>query len=202
MYDNGSFHPTTLPKSRAVEYHLDEEHHTASKVWEYHHDPDVFGSLMGNVQELANGNRLICWGSCDSVTITEIKPDGSTCFEMAFDPGVYTYRAYKFTDDDLKAMNLQSAVSGTLVPTFNLEQNYPNPVSRYSSISFSVSQPSVVDLTLYDALGRSIRTLFHGMVNSGSYVEQFDAGTLPSGSYLYTLSTASGSISKILQIVR
>ncbi|MFI5263683.1 MAG: aryl-sulfate sulfotransferase, partial [Candidatus Kapaibacterium sp.] len=72
MFDNGTFHKTPLPFSRAVEYKLDEKAKIATKVWEYHHNPDVYGSSMGYVQQLANGNRLICWGACDSAAVTEI----------------------------------------------------------------------------------------------------------------------------------
>ena len=88
LYDNGNL---KFPMySRAVEYALDIVNKTATKVWEYRNNPDMFQAAMGSVQRLANGNTLINWGGG---LITEVKPDKSIALEIANNG--YIYRAYK-----------------------------------------------------------------------------------------------------------
>ena len=42
-------------------------------------------------------------------------------------------------------------------------------------------------LNVYDVLGRRVRTLLAERMTAGPHQVLFDAGDLPSGSYLYTL---------------
>jgi Arylsulfotransferase (ASST) len=60
MFDNGNQH--TPPSSRAVEYAVDEANRTLTKVWEFKHTPGIFGSYMGDVEQLPNGSVFIGWG--------------------------------------------------------------------------------------------------------------------------------------------
>ena len=97
LFDNGDFH--TPPYSRAVEYELDENSKTATLVWEYQKDPDVYAFAMGSVQRLANGNTLIGWGTVSAFggpVLTEVHPDGTVAFEMSFPPELASYRAHRF----------------------------------------------------------------------------------------------------------
>lgn len=201
MFDNGTFHNTAMPFSRAVEYRLDEKAKIATQAWEYHHTPEVYGNAMGYVQRLDNGNTLICWGGCDSVAVTEVKPDGSTALEIKFDLGIYSYRAYKYTKDQIKAMR-ERVPPAPAEPAFILEQNYPNPCTISSIISFTISMHTSVTLKVYDELGREIRTLFDGTVEAGNYSAKFDRGNLRSGMYYYTLRTPSGSLTKMMLLIK
>jgi hypothetical protein len=93
LFDNGNLR---LPHfSRAVEYALDQGAKTATLVWQYRLNPDVFGPAFGDVQRLANGNTLICWGATVPL-LTEVAPDGTIVSEMALAPGVSSYRAFRF----------------------------------------------------------------------------------------------------------
>jgi len=93
MFDNGNFR---LPSfSRAVEYAIDETQKTATLVWQYRLSPDAFGPAFGYVQRFPNGNTLINWGNT-TPTLTEVAPDGSIVSELTFDPGIATYRAFRF----------------------------------------------------------------------------------------------------------
>ena len=97
LFDNGDRH--NPPYSRAVEYNLDEEAKTATLVWEYRHDPDVYTFAMGSVQRLANGNTLIGWGSASTnggPVLTEVHPDKTVALEFFYPTGVMSYRAFKF----------------------------------------------------------------------------------------------------------
>ena len=98
MIDDGQ--PKIRQWTRAVEYQIDETAKTATKVWQYRHNPDLYTSSMGTAQRLANGNTLIGWGqgSAQSKTaITEVDQSGNVVVELAFTGNLWaSYRAYKF----------------------------------------------------------------------------------------------------------
>jgi photosystem II stability/assembly factor-like uncharacterized protein len=74
---------------------------------------------------------------------------------------------------------------------YDLFQNFPNPFNPGTSISFSISEASIVKLTVYDALGEKIGTLVSGKLNGGSYSYDWNASKLPSGIYFYRLQAGS-----------
>jgi hypothetical protein len=101
VFDNQGNDPTAAP-SRGVEYKLDEANKTVTTVWQFTHQPPVFGSFMGNVQRLANGNSFLNWGAASTaagykfVSLTELSPDNQVIFEFTFDQPYVSYRAFRF----------------------------------------------------------------------------------------------------------
>ncbi|MBK7201959.1 aryl-sulfate sulfotransferase [Candidatus Amarolinea dominans] len=93
LYDNGNH--LNPEYSRALEYVLDEEHLTATLVWEYRNTPDTYGDSMGNAQRRPNGNTVIGWGS-GLPTLTEVTPSGIKAFELTMAVGHQSYRSYRF----------------------------------------------------------------------------------------------------------
>lgn len=92
IFDNGQHHPD--PKfSSGVEYEMDEENMTATLIRRWRTDPDIWAVIMGNMQEVETGGRVIGWGS-GVPGITEFHADGSVALEVYFDN--INYRAYRF----------------------------------------------------------------------------------------------------------
>lgn len=90
LFDNGNLKSPRF--SRVVEYSLNYSNKTATKVWEYRRNPDVYCSSMGGVVRLANGNSLINW---NSHSITEVKQDKSIALEITQTNMQPIYRVYK-----------------------------------------------------------------------------------------------------------
>ena len=89
------------------------------------------------------------------------------------------------------------------VPTeFALESNYPNPFNPQTTIRFSVPESAQVRLIVYDVLGRQVRVLVDGTREAGTHEVVFEAGNLPSGTYLYRLETPAGSFVQTMQLVK
>ena len=89
------------------------------------------------------------------------------------------------------------------LPTaYTLEQNYPNPFNPTTSIAFSLPQSAQVSLAVYDVLGRRVATLVNGQLTAGQHSVQFEASSLPSGMYLYRLTTPNGSISQKMILLK
>jgi len=78
--------------------------------------------------------------------------------------------------------------------SFNLLQNYPNPFNAKTKISFSLDDNAFARLTVYDLLGRRVKTLISGDLPAGAHEVIWD-GTgrngevVSSGIYLYRLES-------------
>jgi len=73
------------------------------------------------------------------------------------------------------------------VKTYILKQNYPNPFNPETKISYNLSQPGLVQLKVYDLLGKEIKTLVNENKASGSHIVYFNAVDLAGGVYFYRL---------------
>jgi hypothetical protein len=71
---------------------------------------------------------------------------------------------------------------------FMLEQNYPNPFNPTTVIRYTVPSRSLVNIVVYDQLGREVRSLVNQELDPGTYEANFDAGNLSSGTYFYKLT--------------
>jgi hypothetical protein len=83
-----------------------------------------------------------------------------------------------------------------------LKQNYPNPFNPTTSISFEISDYSIVSLKVYNILGKEIKTLLEKELSPGSYAISWEARDsngelLPSGVYLIQLH--SGNYTKTIK---
>jgi glycosidase len=72
---------------------------------------------------------------------------------------------------------------------YNLYQNYPNPFNPSTTIRYSIINPDVVKIKIYDVLGREVRTLVNEFKQAGTYELQFSANGLASGIYLYRIES-------------
>ncbi|PLX30771.1 MAG: hypothetical protein C0600_07495 [Ignavibacteria bacterium] len=83
-----------------------------------------------------------------------------------------------------------------------LHQNFPNPFSSVTTISFALSERAPVRLRVFDSFGRLITTLAEDTYDAGTYYQRFNAGRLSSGIYMVELETEVGTMSRIMQVVR
>lgn len=79
-----------------------------------------------------------------------------------------------------------------IVPAgYSLSQNYPNPFNPNTSITFELPERQRAALSVYNILGEKITTLVNEELGAGTYTINFNAASMPSGAYFYTLSTPS-----------
>jgi len=86
--------------------------------------------------------------------------------------------------------------------SFVLNQNYPNPFNPSTEISFQVSDFGLVEVSIFDLLGRKVATLVNEKKHPGSYQVTWDATGQPSGVYFYRLSTTDFVQTKKLVLLR
>lgn len=87
---------------------------------------------------------------------------------------------------------------------YSLSQNYPNPFNPSTKIKYSLQEPGYVILTVYDMLGREIKTLINEFKNSGEHEVIFNAAgmNLSSGIYLYRIKSGSFVQTKKLMLIK
>ncbi len=85
---------------------------------------------------------------------------------------------------------------------FELSPNYPNPFNPSTAIRFSLEKPGFVNITVYDILGRAVKTLVNGYKNAGNHIKIFDAGDLTSGVYFYRLTQGNKSLIKKMVLLK
>ena len=76
----------------------------------------------------------------------------------------------------------------TQVPdNYSLSQNFPNPFNPSTTIKYAVPKSGLVNLKVYDIMGREVSELVNGFRSAGFYLVDFNAGKLSSGIYYYKL---------------
>ena len=78
--------------------------------------------------------------------------------------------------------------------TFQLSQNYPNPFNPSTVIRFDIAREGRVTLRVYNMLGQVVSTLVDGLKRPGSYTATFNAHSIPSGVYFYSLSADGATV--------
>lgn len=86
--------------------------------------------------------------------------------------------------------------------TYSLNQNYPNPFNPTTTISYDLPENSLVNLAVYDMMGRRVATLVNENVAAGTHQVQFDAGSLSSGTYMYRLQAGGNIQTKKLTLIK
>lgn len=88
-----------------------------------------------------------------------------------------------------------------------LFQNHPNPFNQTTEIEFTLSEPGLVSMIIYDLLGRKVRTLFSGYLTSGHKSVYWDGKNevgedASSGIYFYQLKAARYTSAKKLVLLK
>ena len=96
---------------------------------------------------------------------------------------------------------------GVLPTEYALHQNYPNPFNPATTIRYDLPQASRVRLTIYDVMGRAVRTLVQGEQGAGyqsvTWGGSDDRGqAVSSGVYLYRIQAEGFSETRKMVLLR
>ena len=95
-----------------------------------------------------------------------------------------------------------NTLSNSIPDKFRLDQNYPNPFNPATSITYSLGEPGLVSLKIFDILGKEISSLVNEKQNAGSHVVEFKGEGLPSGIYFYSLESGKFSATKRMILLK
>jgi hypothetical protein len=154
--------------------------------------------------DAATAERSMIFLNQGSVTINGGSETGWYYYAMAYDTSeTRVMTSLKEVETRYRSTLVSVEHVSSLAPsTFSLQQNYPNPFNPSTRIGFNIAQRSTVTLTVFDALGRSIRTLVDQQLAAGTYTTNFDATGLSSGVYYYVLRAGSSVESRRMVLIR
>ena len=83
---------------------------------------------------------------------------------------------------------------GSIPEQFSLGNNYPNPFNPKTVIPFSIPEPSLVTINIYDITGREINQIVHEYLGSGFYTRKWNGQNskgkpVSTGVYYYSIET-------------
>ena len=96
--------------------------------------------------------------------------------------------------DGLLVIELDAAAA--LPEEFTITSAYPNPFNSRMQVGYSLPEPALVKLSLYDVSGRFVAELLNGRRQAGFHAAVFDGSDLASGIYLIRFE-AAGYVSHI-----
>jgi hypothetical protein len=80
--------------------------------------------------------------------------------------------------------------------SFDIEQNYPNPFSGETHISFTLAMEQQVDIEIRDITGKVILAINKGRLAAGKHAVTIPADGIRAGTYFYTFKTDGGVITR------
>jgi len=117
--------------------------------------------------------------------------------------GTHQFRLKQVDLDGSSQVHGPINVDVQMQEALNLTAPAPNPVSSTATLLFAVKEKAQAIVAVYDMLGRKAATLFEGTPTAGeSNRLQFDASSLPSGSYIIRLQADGQTESQRMTIVR
>lgn len=173
---------------------------------------NIGSALKDSCVAMASGPR----GSFDALGITAISPgdltdDGRNEIMVGgnVEPSAYGHRVGTvrvFLGDSLYGPEVSSVHEYRPNPAqLSLDQNYPNPVSTTTDISFEIynAVPSAAEVTLklYDILGNECATLYHGVADGYKTTVRIQTQRLPQGTYIYRLAAGEHVVSRIMSVL-
>ncbi|MCX6142449.1 MAG: T9SS type A sorting domain-containing protein [Ignavibacteriales bacterium] len=102
---------------------------------------------------------------------------------------------------------ISSAVEGrseSSVPEQNfwLRSNYPNPFNPTTNFEFRIAKFALVNLRVFDVLGKEVATIVNDERQTGIYKVTWDASSLPSGVYYYRLQAGAFVETKQMVLIK
>ena len=90
---------------------------------------------------------------------------------------------------------------------FALHQNYPNPFNPTTQIRYDLPEEQNVTISIYDVMGRNIRTLINSNKQSGYHSIYWDAKNdigegVAAGMYIYTIQAGDFRATKKMVLLK
>ncbi|HZK76452.1 MAG TPA: T9SS type A sorting domain-containing protein, partial [Candidatus Kapabacteria bacterium] len=81
-----------------------------------------------------------------------------------------------------------------------LGTSYPNPAYGPTTVPYTLDVAGPVEIGIYNTSGVEMERIVDGWQSAGPQRASFDASRLPSGAYLYRLTTSKGSVARPLVV--
>ncbi len=120
--------------------------------------------------------------------------------DLLYDAGGLTYRL-KQIDNDMTTTLSDPVTIERQVSKAQLLGTFPNPASQQATARFALPDRQEIEIRLYDALGRQVRTIVDAQ-KEGRHEETIDLSGLSSGTYFLRLEAGSATKGQQVTVVR
>ncbi|MGQ9642978.1 MAG: T9SS type A sorting domain-containing protein, partial [Ignavibacterium sp.] len=160
-------------------------------VWSKNYE-EALSRFESDIQN-SQTNELVLYRTIDILTTSLlIEPDsavGKRAARFVNIPGNLSYSALISELLKTRGNSVTNELIKVIPKQFNLYQNYPNPFNPNTTIKFDLPKSANVNLSIYDILGRKVKTILNGRKEAGTYQINVDLSELSSGIYFYQLQT-------------
>lgn len=163
---------------------------------------------------LSAGTYWLSWAAAGSLAITPSSPDKVLPGRInpSGQQGRQLYAgSWYYVEDSSKTVGFNKIIKAS--PGLSVEhlqeraapllsQNFPNPFSGTTQISYYLPRGGKARLTVYDVLGQQVAILADGDMKPGNHMATFNARKLAEGTYVCKLTTESGIASRQMLLVK
>ncbi len=122
-------------------------------------------------------------------------------FRLSSDGGV---TAWGWAIDSLAIQKQNTAIAERNLGKTNLylAQNYPNPFSSFTNITYTLPNNGLVTLSIFDINGRLIETLVDKHRVAGEYTTRWESNSFKTGTYFYQIRAGEFTQTKKLLLIK
>jgi hypothetical protein len=200
LTDPSSYDPTIVYTGAANVFHnVDIKVDSTGAVDTVYYEGPFVSKMYAGSDVDGNGNMevvLAYQSVADSITYQYLTWDPvNSNFSLdstwkIFNPNAVNIRVLEYTG----STGFEILDLGVVTPDdYVLEQNYPNPFNPTTTINFTLPLDKQISLTVYDVLGKEVKTLLDNKdMKKGSHQVTWDGTNnfnqkVASGNYIYTL---------------
>lgn len=114
----------------------------------------------------------------------------------------YNYRLKQIDLDGTFTYSDEISIDVNRAFEYTLSQNFPNPFNPSTIIKYSLLYSGIVEIKVFDMLGKEIKTLINEYKPAGNYEIEFDGTGLPNGVYFFRMISGNYSDTKKMVLLR
>ena len=159
---------------------------------------DSYASLMtggnsGSVIISGDHSNSLLWGKINS---GQMPPNGQLSSSNI------NLIAVWIDEGALEELNTKNNKASSEI--FTLHQNYPNPFNPVTNLDYEIPEDAMVNITVFDMMGKVVRTLVSGQQSAGYKTLQWNATSnigQPISAGLYIYSIQAGEFSQTRKMI-
>ncbi len=165
-------------------------------------DMDHYNVYRGDSDDFAVVTPIAAVPAADPTTYTDTPAGGGDA------QGNYYYRLTAVDSDGNEStpskvlMLNPTGIEENLPLVTKLYKNYPNPFNPSTTIKFSLSANSSVNLVIYNVKGEMVANLVNGNLKRGFYNLKFDGSNFTSGVYYSVLKVNEKTMTEKMMLIK
>ena len=166
-------------------------------------------TLLSGVSQETNKNTITRNGTDIATGVMEMEYD-----DVVTENGVYDYTVvavYTSGSSNVISASIEVTDLGAddpIIPDVTaLNGNYPNPFNPVTNIAFSISEPTNVNIEIYNIKGEKVTTLVNGYMEANNYTYTWDGtdnnrNSVSSGVYFYKMKAGRYTSTKKMILMK